>query len=320
MSQNDFHERLKKIEAGKAPAAPAPAPRSNKPIREKKQKTFPIGLAIAAFLLLGTVGGGATYVALNPSVVQRLANTEGNASEIQIVNGVPYAQITPNTPMMQRLPEKKNPIMALFDNPSRLEINQRYHAPDGWIRVSKDDVNRVTPAQRQYLAIERANKAGTLTKLLNFEQFATAVTQKSKGGFITGPLTGAIGSSLDAIYFGPSGGIMAMELRSFPGKLKAMGASTDSGGADTLLNRYERLKNSGTPTNYVDFDVAGIKVAVKVPKSVKDGSSLEQIARSGKQISWKAFVLPNYDRQIIIEGDATVSEFKALVGSLGQPF
>lgn len=323
MSQNDFHERLKKIESKNRPASSGPSNTKIKQAKPKKsKKKFPIGMAIASVLFLGTLGGAAALVATKPELVLQVANmapTAPTEAVIPIVNGVPYAQIKPETPLMQRLPKKSNIVMALFDRPESLEINQRYPAPNGWIRVSRDDVERVTPAQRHFLKMEQQNTPDTVTKLLNLTQFVATTTSGPKGGLITGSLSSATSSARDAIYFGPQGGIMVLDMVSFPGGLRSMNGTATSEEIDTLDDRYERLKD-GFRKNFIDFDIDGIRVAIDVPPTVQPGTPIEQLGGSGQAIKWKAFLLPNYGRQLEIEGRATVAEFKALVRSIGEPF
>ncbi len=60
MSQNDFHERLKKNESKNQPASSGPSHTKIKQAKPKKsKKKFPIGMAIASVLFLGTLGGAA---------------------------------------------------------------------------------------------------------------------------------------------------------------------------------------------------------------------------------------------------------------------
>ena len=320
MNQNDFHERLKKIEAKSAPARPVPIKKKTKARTPKPSRKFPFGLAIASFLMLGSVGGGAAFVATNPeaalSMMNSVAKDEQDTPNINIVDGVPYAQIKPETPIMQRLPKETNLVSSLFSGSKGLEINQRFHAPQGWVRVTYDDVNRVTPLQQSYLQIESANSSETMTKLLNLTHFASKTTGAHKGGM----LGKAINQPLEAIYFGPRNGILVLDVVPFGGRLSAPNDETSNQASDTLESRYARLKDAGFRTHYMDYDVDGVTVAVNVPKNTKVGIPLEQLAKSGQTIEWDAFVLPNYNRQLKLEGRATVGEFKALIRSIGQTY
>lgn len=321
MSQDDFNARLARLsnEWDGEPEFPS---------EQKPAKSGNRSLLLALLTGIGLIGLSAIGLWPEPANTANARASAGSAEirsaqpmrEIVIENGVPYKQIRPNTPIMQRLPEKKGIIGMLLSNTTSAAIDSEHLAPAGWLRVSNADVDAVTPMQQVYLALDDFPPQVAVVHRLALDTFAKKYTGTADSGsnIFTGGLTGVPDG---ALYLSSSGGYFGMTVSKFRGTLVAVGQETQSSEQDSTQERFERQKfDGGSRRKFIDVMVNGVTAAVVNNSGLDADAAVAQIENGTGFQNWYFFIMPDYNTMLTISGKGSYEEFALLVDQLGVPF
>lgn len=323
MSAADFQSRLKKLNeqhtANKEAMLSAQAPK--RPSWPKSQILIIALIFFAGAFAFKTVLTGSASVASIDSTAEQPASTKPTkppAQPIEVVDGVPYEQIKPETPIMKRLPESKNLFAALASKASDPAINRNYPAPDGWAKVSHADVKDVTPMQSTYLALDDLPPDVAIPHRAEMQLFAKRVTGVSRTGMFAS-LNEAVVNAPDVLFLSPKGARLSLNIEKFSGKLVAKGSDQTNKKPDTIAERFERQKwDGGSRRNFQELMVDGIKVAYVERTRLKGEAATKALKANTQPMKWVAFIMPDYNTQLKFEGIATYEEFTALIRLLGK--
>ena len=321
MGQDDFQERLRRLSEKHAIENEKEDIEVDATITRSPRKAEKNLIYFSFVVLLGAVCAGLFMVWVEMMTPE---------PKFAIENGVPYDQIQPDTPIMQRLPKNAGLMGMLSEvmiphEPTLLDM--AYFAPEGWLRVSNTDVYKVTPMQEVYVQLSDLAPQHAFIQRLTLDLFANQYTgtEESSSAFLDpmSPLKEVVNGSVPdgAMYFSSDGGKFLLRLKKFK-ENSAFEQQNRSGQQDLMRERFESEKsfNGITRLGHIDMMVNDIPIALLVNKDIDTAETIDQIKNHTGTREWEFFIMPDYNTKLTFVGNGTYQEFAQLVTHLGVPF
>ncbi|MEM1375591.1 MAG: hypothetical protein AAGF78_14555 [Pseudomonadota bacterium] len=224
-----------------------------------------------------------------------------------IQNAVANDDITPDTPIMFRLPpEKKRGLSGLMEKKLDASRYVGLPVPAGWAAVTDQDVKEVIPLQLTYHAVEMG-EFGTPEAQEILLQMIEKFTREHT--------THRLVSMLDpvALLMSPEAAVFNIRMRDFPGELSTESGPLSREDQENIEARFMRQLNNPRYPQGVAVDFEGYRLGFY---RQSNNVTPELMLESDAVQLWHVYVQPSYNWGVVIKGLGTLDDLRAILAAL----